>query len=438
VNEEISIATVEELFGMPVDEVRVAFRDQFARLRRAINGYEIVGVLGWLFEGFIGCDPWPEDPRGKRVCYWRGENGSGERWLDVWQRSIDSLLRMRLIESVTLPPKAAPVGTEFYALTPKGRIFLSGVPERYRVGAPSDWPRDDQEFWTVIVEERPKDPPLVFPHIAAEQPDALAVLTQFDVRLAKDSKPRLTGPHSLRWIPPSAFAFDEYPALEDKVGPRIIRSWFDTVINPLLESLKLERKMLEDRNWTWRVPPGRLESLRPVKESAWQVSTDNLAQLLSFYPDVEELIEQHDRDVFALEDACRILHRSVAKSSQIQEAYKKAKEDASPTDQGTAVSGVLQGPAEQHVDLLAQYVVNNAGELPNYYVHSPVWNKYRSDFLKSLEDAAISPLNDAAIQAGASLLNTVNDLIGVLMKARDRLSLWFDVPFYTSQPVLSE
>lgn len=437
-NDKSTTATVEELFGMPVDQVRTAFGREFARRRIAINGYEMIGLLGRLSEGFIGRDPYSNE---KIICYWKGKNGTSQVWFEVEERTVDALLRMLLIERRDLPAEAAPsFGKEFYVLTATGQRFFANIPEKYRSGELSDRePREDREFWTVIVEETPDLPPLVYPWIAAEAPDARAVISQYaDGSPAMDIEPRVSGPHSLRWIPPSALAFDEHPPLEGKVGPRIIRSWFDTVINPMLADLKHDERMLVLRNWTWRVPPGHLESLRPIEESPWQVSVDNLEQLISFYPHVEGLIERHDGEATELEDACRALHNSFAVSQPVKDAYAKAKDDNSLTGEGKPINGVLRGPEERDLDLLAQYIVNTADELPDYYVYSPVWNKYKSEFLISLEDSAVRPLRDATVQAGEKLLGTVNDLTAVLKQIRARLSLQFDVPFITGQSAPEE
>jgi hypothetical protein len=437
--QKTSTATIEELFGMSADELRLAFREAFARRRRSINGYEIVGILTWLSKGFIGLDAWPEVPRGKIVCYWKAKDGSEGRWFDAWQDSFVALLRMSLMECATLPPKIAPVGTLFYGLTPKGQKFLSDCPERYRGAEQSTWPLEDQEFWTVIVEEIPNEPPAVYPYISGQEPDARLVLSHYDALPGGQVQLRVTGPHSIRWISRSAFAFDEYPALEGRVGPRIIRSWFDTVINAILERLKFEESLLERRDWTWRVPPCHLELLRPVREAPWQVNADNLEQFLSFYPNVEELIERHDRERSELEEACSALHNSLAMSRTFKGAYEKAKADDSPTNQGTTINdALLRGSDEQHLDLLAQYVVNTADELPGYYVYSPVWNKYSSSFLNALQDSAISSMRASAVEEGEKLLETVRDLITLLKETRARLSLWFDVPFVTAQPALDE
>jgi hypothetical protein len=425
---------IGEVFGMSPDELRAEFKKAFARLKWAVNGYEMVEFLKWLIQGCVGCEligsiEWVG-------CYCRGEDNDGGVWVYASRRSAEALERMGLIESRTTSGNGQPwLWPRIYVATTSGQRFFDLVPEGFRGGEPYQWkPGEDQQLWTAIVTQALNERSSVYPFIAEEKPDAATVLSVYDAVLQNDCSVTITGPHSLRWIPPSALGLDPYPA----VGPRIIRSWFDTVINPMLESMKLEQRLLEERNWTWRVPPGHLESLRPIGESPWQVSIDNLEQLISFYPDVDDLIERHDLQASELEDACRVLHKALSASGAIKEAYASAKQDDALPEQGTAVNSVLYGSDEQHLDLLAQYIVNTAGDLPNYYVYSAVWNKYRSDFLLSLEEPVISPLRDATIQAGERLLGTVNNLSVLLKEIRARLSLKFDVPFITSQSATDE
>ena len=43
------------------------------------------------------------------------------------------------------------------------------------------------------------------------------------------------------------------------IGPRIVRAWFDTVVNPLLNGLEKEQQLLAQHNWTWEFSPPSLE-----------------------------------------------------------------------------------------------------------------------------------------------------------------------------------
>lgn len=224
-----------------------------------------------------------------------------------------------------------------------------------------------------------------------------------------------------------------------KPGPVIIRAWFDTVINPLLQALKWEQVRLEQKNWTWQIPPGRLESVRPVKDMISPLAEDNLEQFLSFYPALKEQVDFHDTEVTHLEVACRNLQRAIEENDRLREIYRQIRSDESLTPLGETVSGVLRGDSElKHLELLAQYIVNRMDELPDYYVYSPVWNKYRSDLLAILELPDIQQQVSLADHSGDKLLRIDKRLIENLKKTREELSLTHDVPYVAASTVYGE
>jgi hypothetical protein len=79
-----------------------------------------------------------------------------------------------------------------------------------------------------------------------------------------------------------------------RVGPgrNIVRTWFDTVINPILAGLDTEQRLLGKHNWTWQFRPGGLESIRHVV--AWvrlgsrADARPNLEQFVSFHSEIKK------------------------------------------------------------------------------------------------------------------------------------------------------
>src|SRR6266446_6460445 len=84
-------------------------------------------------------------------------------------------------------------------------------------------------------------------------------------------------------------------------GPKIVRAWFDTVINPLLKSLDHERSCLSRFNWTWQFRTGSLDSIRPVQDYVLSEAKENLEQFLDFYPRIRQKTKHHDDAVASLE-----------------------------------------------------------------------------------------------------------------------------------------
>jgi hypothetical protein len=402
--------------------------------RTSINGYEMIPFLAWLLR-YSGTGLEPLGSSDFVACTF----DTGAAPLFVNRRNIEPLQRMGLIDAIVIPARSALqlFDRKIYRGTAKGEEFLKTIPNEYLGGEPAVPSQDDEEkvFWTVIVKNESSEAPQVFPWIARQHPDPIAVLSAYHCSTENGCNIQLTGPHSIRFIPPSAFAFDVYPMLVEHVGPRIVRSWFDTVLNPLLDSLALETSLLMIGNWTWRVPPRELESIRVIRGSTFDISTDNLEQFLGFYPNLERAVARHDEKTLELRSTCEKLHRAVVNSLTLRTVYLEAKEDDSLTPRGTALNAFFaHGSENEQIEVFAQCVVNGADQIPAYYTYSAVWAKYGRRFLASLEDPEVKSAKEATNRIGEELLQIVNDLIVLIKARRARLSLRFDVPIVTTQP----
>jgi hypothetical protein len=105
-------------------------------------------------------------------------------------------------------------------------------------------------------------------------------------------------------------------------GPNIVRAWFDTVINPLLRSLEMERTFLEQKNWTWQFRPSHLGSIRPVRDY-FDVDIPNLELFLSFHPKIEKALKVHDQKAESLYRLCFDLESAIANSQVLQDLYEE-------------------------------------------------------------------------------------------------------------------
>ncbi len=220
----------------------------------------------------------------------------------------------------------------------------------------------------------------------------------------------------------------------DKVGRRIVRAWFDTIINPLLSSFKTEQTFLHKKNWTWQFQPSHLESIRPVLDMISNLYEDNLEQFIEFFPSIGADMNRHDDSAAKLLIECEALHKVLAESPALQELYEKftapeslAKLEVRDVDKNVAY---LFGsyPQAEHLKFLAQCIVNNTGWLPSYYTTAPFWNKYDAEFLKLLEYPGIREHNKRVLKAGEALSKAAEQLITSLKATRAKLSLQYDEP----------
>jgi hypothetical protein len=214
-----------------------------------------------------------------------------------------------------------------------------------------------------------------------------------------------------------------------KVGPNIVRAWFDTALNPLLRRLAVEEDVLGRKDWTWRFQPPRLLSIAPVR--AYADSTANLEHFLEFYPGCQQLAANHDEQVEALFNACKAFHQRVATSTALRNAFRQTASAELPGGKGVAdMFGAYT--EEYYPDVLAELIVNATEWLPGYYATAPLWNPNRERFLAVRNEDGVRTHWESTERAGRKLLGTTRKLAQSVESAQKDLSLTFDAPLEVS------
>ena len=223
------------------------------------------------------------------------------------------------------------------------------------------------------------------------------------------------------------------------VGRHIVRAWFDTVINPLLQALKIEDAHLQVKDWTWQFRPGGLELLRIVRAHLDLEVWDNLEHFLSFYPKIESAVRTHDQRVSLLTKKCAALQFVIENSSALRKIYESTTSAESLLKMGRTLKDLFGAyPPSDHLALLSQYIVNNRGDLPDYYYTNPLWNNHRDEFLAILNKPPIRKHNEETAKAGEALHRSVKLLDRLMRETRLQLSLENDVPYVTGSRILVE
>ncbi len=134
-----------------------------------------------------------------------------------------------------------------------------------------------------------------------------------------------------------------------------------------------------------------------------------------------------------LTDKCEQLQRSLEQSPELLRIYQRATSQEALSDMGASLREIFGAyPPEDHVALLAQYIVNNTGNLPEYHTTARLWNKYRDEFLAILSHRSVRLHANVTVKAGESLLRSVRFFVRVLKETRLKLSLEHDVPYVTA------
>lgn len=214
---------------------------------------------------------------------------------------------------------------------------------------------------------------------------------------------------------------------EKRVGPTIVTAWFGTVINPILDGLEVEKERLSRKSWTWQFMPGRLESIRYVKQMILPMYWPNLEHFGRFYPVIKENMDFHDGEVSTLFVACQTLQSEIMENNQFKELV--ARVTSADALQGLSLLELFGSSTEmEQRGWIAQCMVNGSGELPSYIMHAPLWNKCRDEFMRVLEEPTVRKAKKLTDRAGEKLLGTVVHLSKLLNETRDALSAEYDVP----------
>jgi hypothetical protein len=213
-------------------------------------------------------------------------------------------------------------------------------------------------------------------------------------------------------------------------GPNIVRAWFDTVFHFALSGLESERSFLVSRNWTFRFRIRALEYLSPLAEHLPAAARENLEQFKSFFPKTAVLIREHDSREQQLKRSCSDYLDALLNNTDFQKVVESVAEEA-PGTLGREFNSYFGGYSSETASLgiLAEYVVNNVGQLANHYSTAELWNSYRERFLKAASTAELAAFGKATERSGHAMLQAVNDLTSSLKNTRAELSLEFDVPY---------
>lgn len=215
------------------------------------------------------------------------------------------------------------------------------------------------------------------------------------------------------------------------VGPNIVRAWFDTVINPLLQAFEREQELLATRDWTWRFVPARLEELRHAAAYIDHLTRGNAEQFFAFYPEAKRAIDEHNKAVDALTLACQHLQEALTKSAELQKVYQQTTSSDSLAELGVKLSDLFGSyPVANHLALLAQSIINNAGEVLPYYSTAPLWNRYRKEFMAVLEPPPIRAAYENVLKKGKELRGKTDRCSALLKEIRLDLSLEHDQPYF--------
>ncbi len=208
-----------------------------------------------------------------------------------------------------------------------------------------------------------------------------------------------------------------------KKGARRVEAWVYTVINPLIEALKVEKSFLKDRNWTWRFQIRNLEFILPLEKYVDTASLPNFNDFLKANPQIERKMKKHNDLRAALSENCGIAFNHLVLLEAFQDKIQSSlsiygKENPSEEYPGGAV------PEKDFDKVIAQYIVNWIKELPSHYATSKFWARFADEFLQFRTGDVFKKLDASGMQ----LKNEDERLLKSLEDLRSTLCEEYDVP----------
>jgi hypothetical protein len=242
-----------------------------------------------------------------------------------------------------------------------------------------------------------------------------------------------------RSIPASHFSLQLLWQRERYPTGKVVRAWFDTVINPLIDILENERKTIGEKTWAWNRHYRKIEGLRLLSS----ISV-NLEQFLMSYSQVRDLLNSHDAAVLCLIDRESEYHEAIRSSAELKAVYDEVTQpemirkmvEAYPhtfpgahTDEQNLRS--VLGPDEERLATLSEAIVNERGESTrgSGWGPAPFWNQHRETLIGVARGERFLDYRRKVELAWAELVSVIESATQCLKDIRHQLAIKYGEPY---------
>lgn len=208
-----------------------------------------------------------------------------------------------------------------------------------------------------------------------------------------------------------------------KPGKDRSKAWIYSVINPLLDGLRIEASFLARGNWTFRRYNRNLEFIRPLQALVTYQSRPNWDDFTTSNPPVRERVDDHEARREDLRKACNAAFEDLI---EVKEFQNKVAECLSAFVKETgAEPASIFNPNIKPYEGVAEIIVNNIAELPDHYGPHLFWSRFRDDLIQFRR----GPQFEFVDQAGLKLQRSNDDLSEELISLRSDLAAEYDIPW---------
>ncbi|OGU39240.1 MAG: hypothetical protein A2X61_07080 [Ignavibacteria bacterium GWB2_35_12] len=212
-----------------------------------------------------------------------------------------------------------------------------------------------------------------------------------------------------------------------QLSPKIIRNWFDTIFNPMVEGLEIEMQYLKEKNLTWRSFNNTFDMLKPLVNFTHPKYHANFEQIVVFHKSVLDTILLHDNELKKLNDSCYNLFYKLMQSKSFDKFLsKKFENNHKSKEVGSLIAA--ESDKEHFKRYIIEYIINNIDKLDSSYVISPIWNPNVNEFKNFLKSDEFNLEKKQFDNSIKSFDKTLNESKKILTDVRNKLSLEFGEP----------
>lgn len=181
-----------------------------------------------------------------------------------------------------------------------------------------------------------------------------------------------------------------------KTQSRRVAAWIYAVINPVVDSLDRELRILDTENLSWRSNLGRCEFVHSIKEYVEVGQWPNFQDFQTEHPMFLETFGQHDSDLKSVNDRAKhvfdwLVSRPEFSTviAELMEAYETARPSINPP------APRFNNSRPEILKMAAENVINNIPTLPTHYLFAPFWNFAAAHLLPFRNLPEFNPLHEA-------------------------------------------
>lgn len=206
----------------------------------------------------------------------------------------------------------------------------------------------------------------------------------------------------------------------------LVRDWIYSIINPMVADLGIEEEQVKNKKWTWRCHSRQFEYLKYTSEMIGEYLSPNFDQFKRFNPETKKCIKDHD-------DKLKILGERVGKYYDYLVILPKYIEEINKIF-SLLTKEENDDPSQKPeiLNLFAQYIVNNAGELPSLYSRYKTWNLHKDKLAALKERSGILEHVEEVDSAGEDFMKSIISLEKILDKKRTNWADQFKIPVVPS------